>query len=212
MPRLFLALLISVSLAFAASPVAKISSTGPFLIDGVRVPAQGIANWPLVSGDKLVMKDATGQVIFRDGTRLLLRPNTRITIGTHGERTLVELQEGIVEYKFARDSNVDLRAISRSAVAKDSLAGRLAVAGGEAVWSADYRTYYMLLEDNVQRQVNFGDFSKTRLTPFTAGFGSDWSGSDEDWGTPPGALPPGGGGTPGSPEDPDGRPPISDWR
>ena len=79
MTRLLTRHLITVALAlcaWGATPLARVSGSQPFELNGAIVPVAGIASWPLFAADRVVTHSAPATVVFRGGSRIVLEPNS----------------------------------------------------------------------------------------------------------------------------------------
>ena len=194
----------------AASPVADITSEEPFLLSGTRVPVAGVPNWPLVDGDVVVLASSPALVKFRDGTQLYVLPESRFKITVAAKQVGARLEEGGLSYKYAKDSAVELAALSNKAIPRKSGQGLLISYKGEAWWNPADPKFMQL--PGVVRQAN-GDtnFGGYRITPFNLNFVDKWTNYNPGWGNKPGFQPPGPPGPipPGPVLRPPGVPPVS---
>lgn len=73
--------------ANASQPVASVSGSGPFSINGASLAA-GIPSWPVMAGDQIASGSTPVEITLPDGTQLDLSPQSKVTI---------KIQNGIVE-------------------------------------------------------------------------------------------------------------------
>jgi hypothetical protein len=104
MTRLLTRHLITIALAlctWAAAPLAHVSSTQPFDLNGAAVPVAGIASWPLYAGDLIVTHSAPATVVFRGGSRIVLEPNSELKIDAKDRKPVIALLRGSGKYFLA---------------------------------------------------------------------------------------------------------------
>ena len=90
--------------SFASVPIANVSSSHSFALDGHAITADGVTSWPLVLGDDITTSAAPAVMSFPDGTVIKLAPQSRAKItGTAAKPKLV-LVAGNMEYKLAVNS------------------------------------------------------------------------------------------------------------
>jgi len=80
MVRVFAVTLVGAVLAWAADPVAKVTSAGPIELSGSAVPAPAVAALPVVAGDQITTSNAAALVVFRDRSRLTVAPNSSVKV------------------------------------------------------------------------------------------------------------------------------------
>jgi hypothetical protein len=87
--------------AWGATPLARVSSSQPFDLNGVPVPVAGIASWPLFAGDRIVTHSAPATVVFRGGGRIVLEPNSELKIDAKDRKPVIALLRGSGKYFIA---------------------------------------------------------------------------------------------------------------
>lgn len=195
--------LLACSLLVAGPPVGKVTSAEPFRISGTTVPVAGVPNWPLVDGDEVALSKAYGELLLADGTRLLVWPDSKFAVTVHGSRTLVRLEQGVLAYRFAKDSTVDLAALDLEPIPTTAGEGHLMAIEEQAFWGSSEPA----AESTSPQQNGDPVFESYRPTPYTVGFLEDWRNYNPDWGGgPPGPIPP------GPVLQPPYLPPVSPWR
>ncbi len=211
MVRLVFTLMVLAALAMAATPLATITSQEAFSLNGASVPVAGVPRWPVAVGDEVVMARSSGLVVFKDGTKLFLIPNTKIKVEADGNRTVVRLLDGGLAYKLSEKTVVDLAALELDAVSRGSTEGRLWVENRSALWAPDNPAFYAAARNaqaSTQREVS----RRYRIGPFQLSFLNDWRQFNPPFGNPPGTPPSG----PTTPSDPPPQPrdlvPISPIR
>jgi hypothetical protein len=83
-------LIFTVVLAFSATPVATVSSSGPFELRGSTVPVNGVPAWPVMAGDEIGTANSAGTLQFTDGSVATLAPKSHAKIekGSKGQLVL----------------------------------------------------------------------------------------------------------------------------
>src|ERR1035441_6283646 len=66
--------------AFAATPVASVTSSADFQLSGANVIAAGVPSWPLMAGDTVVAGTSAARIRFVDGTLVTLGSRAKITV------------------------------------------------------------------------------------------------------------------------------------
>gem|GEM_PF-2356459 len=215
MTRLILVTLLASSLAAAASPVAKISSSAPFRLDGKTVPVAGVPNWPVTAGDQIAMGSRPGEIRFHDGTLVFVHPRTRVTIDVSSGKTLVRLLAGAMSYKRPANSTVSLAGLKNQPVSAASLQGKLAVTSAGAFWNPLEQSFYQFGPGAAgsRRPQQAGDLGNVNMNPnpYNLDAIQGYRDFEPDWGTPPGD---GGQGTapPPAATEPGQPAPTSNYR
>ncbi len=96
------------SAAFAAQPVATITSQEPFELRGVSVPVNGVSNWPIAIGDVIGALRSPAEIRFRDGSRVTLAPGSQAVLQRSGKNVALRLQRGAAAYNLAGNSSLVL--------------------------------------------------------------------------------------------------------
>jgi len=115
----------------AATPLANVSSTEPFLVSGVKVPVEGVSSWPVIAGDELKAGNAPVVLTFKDGTRVTLGKNSRATVEGKSKNAALRLLEGAMAFTLMKGSNVRLYSAGNAVNAQAGVTGT-AVAGAAA--------------------------------------------------------------------------------
>jgi hypothetical protein len=136
------------SSTFAAGPIATVSSSRPFSLDGHAVTMAGITSWPVVDGDELATAKFPAVLYFHDGSSVKLSAASSVRLSGSAEEPKLALTSGSLDYKLVAGSKVVLTnaAIAAQAdklvtaanpAAKKTLIGRLAnLVGGVPASSA----------------------------------------------------------------------------
>lgn len=92
--------------AFGAAPVATVTSSETFDLDGAAVRTEGIPFWPLMAGDKIATHASSALVRFQDGTSVTLGPNARATVETVANGLEFRMSSGTMQVNAAPTSAV----------------------------------------------------------------------------------------------------------
>ncbi len=95
-------------LSFASTPVASVSSTQSFALDGHAITTAGVTSWPIVTGDEITTASVPAVVSFHDGSRVELAPRSQAKIIGTSEQPNVVLMAGNLQYKLAPGSALSL--------------------------------------------------------------------------------------------------------
>lgn len=129
--RIVLSVFISAVVCLAASPIANVSSTGPYKVSGVSIPVAGVSSWPVIAGDELSVGNASVVLTFRDGSRVTLGKNSRATVEGKSQSAVLRLLDGVMAFTLGRGSNVRLYSAGNLLNAQAGVPGT-AVAGAGA--------------------------------------------------------------------------------
>ncbi len=108
MMRAMLALVLSVFGALAATPVASVTSSDSFQLNGVPVSMVGIRNWPVAIGDEIATSGSPAVLLFPDMSRIVLEKNSRVKLEPSGSQTNVRVVQGDVRFDLAPASAVQV--------------------------------------------------------------------------------------------------------
>ncbi len=95
-------------LSFASAPIASVSSTQSFALDGHAITTAGVTSWPLVIGDEITTAAASAVMSFPDGSRVQLAPQSQAKIIGTSEQPKVILTAGNLQYRLAPGSALSL--------------------------------------------------------------------------------------------------------
>jgi hypothetical protein len=121
------------SVSFAATPVASVSTSQPFSLDGHSISAKGVASWPLVVGDELATSTAPAQIYFHDGSSIALAPKSDAKIAGTSAEPVFLLVSGSLDYNLTKNSKVSVTRLEQPA---KSGKARVAVVTAAAVSAA----------------------------------------------------------------------------
>jgi hypothetical protein len=114
------------SAGFAAGPLAMVSSSQPFHLDGHPVTAVGVTSWPVVAGDDLATAKFPAVLYFHDGSSVQLAADSSVTLGGSAEEPKLVLTSGKLGYKLVAGSKIAItNAAVRPAPTKGKLMGSL---------------------------------------------------------------------------------------
>ncbi len=107
---LLLMLLLSCA-AYAADPVATVTTGGFLKVNGNVIPTTGAPTWPLYAGDEVITEPNTAVVtILADGSRFMLGTVTRIVIKSCS-RCVIQLWRGSTNWDTPKDANSEVCAL-----------------------------------------------------------------------------------------------------
>jgi hypothetical protein len=115
------------SLGFAAGPLATVSSSQPFKLDGHAVTTAGITAWPVVAGDDLATAKFPAVLYFHDGSSVQLSAQSSVTVNGSAEEPKLILTSGKLDYKLVAGSKIAItNAAAAMPVTKNTLVGSMA--------------------------------------------------------------------------------------
>lgn len=94
--------------SFASAPIANVSSSQSFALDGHAITAAGVTSWPVVVGDEITTSAAPAVMSFQDGSIIQLAPRSQAKITGTIESPKVVLMAGNLQYKIAPGSALSL--------------------------------------------------------------------------------------------------------
>lgn len=108
MVRVFAVILVCAGLAWAADPVARVTSAGPIELSGNPVPTPAAASLPLVAGDEITTSSSAALLVFRDRSRLMVAPNSRVKLEGDGASIMLRISRGGAELYASKGSSIGL--------------------------------------------------------------------------------------------------------
>ena len=99
--------------AFAAKPVATLSSVGPVVIDGTEMSAVSSMFWPLANLDQISTLGSRAVLILPDRSRITLASHSTAKIQTDGGRMRVTVLSGSGTYDLASPTSATILVGSR---------------------------------------------------------------------------------------------------
>jgi hypothetical protein len=103
------------SVSFAATPVASVSTSQPFTLDGHSVSAKGVDSWPLVIGDEVATSTSPATISFRDGSSIALAAKSDAKISGTSAEPVFLLVSGSLDYNLAKNSKVSVTNLQQPA-------------------------------------------------------------------------------------------------
>jgi hypothetical protein len=91
--------------AVASQPIATVSGSSSFELDGSLINTAGVTTWPLMPGDRVVAKDSAVVIAMRDGSRITLAANSQIHFGSEAN-AIADLTSGSMQFTLAAGSNL----------------------------------------------------------------------------------------------------------
>lgn len=81
-------LLGSSTLVMAAQPVASVTSSAMFELQGHNVNVAGVPSWPVAAGDVVATRSAPATIQLREGARITLLEDSRVRIDSTSDNGL----------------------------------------------------------------------------------------------------------------------------
>jgi len=116
------------SVSFAATPVASVSTSQPFTLDGHSVSAKGVDSWPLVVGDEVATSTSPAKISFRDGSSIALAAQSDAKIAGTPSEPVFLLVSGSLDYNLAKNSKVSVTKLQQPVKANKARAAVVAAA------------------------------------------------------------------------------------
>jgi len=92
--------------AFARQPIATISSSSSFELDGSLVNIGGVPAWPLMPGARVAAKSSPVVIAMRDGSRITIAANSQIQFDSSVTSPSANLIAGSMQFTLASGSNL----------------------------------------------------------------------------------------------------------
>jgi hypothetical protein len=99
-----LVLLLIAGSAFAAAPVASVTSSSDFQLRDATVNTAGVSSWPIMAGDTMVAGTGSATIRFIDGTLVTLAPNSRVKVQEKNSDLSLQLVNGSMSFVLADSS------------------------------------------------------------------------------------------------------------
>jgi hypothetical protein len=116
---------------WAASPIASVSSTQPFDLNGTTAPTAGVPTWPVAAGDVIATHGAPATIVFRDGSRVVVAGNSKVKIESKDRKPVLRLLQGSGKYTLAAKPNLALFVLEKPAITKPAGEGSLSLASAK---------------------------------------------------------------------------------
>ena len=95
-----------VSMAFAGAPVATVTSSAAFELRGAEVKVEGVPSWPVLQGDVIATKAVPAVIVFKDGSRVSLHPNSKARVESTKDGLSFRLLDGFMQILAAPGSGI----------------------------------------------------------------------------------------------------------
>lgn len=93
-------------IAFAGQPIATVSGSSSFELDGSLVNTAGVNAWPLMPGDRVGARDASIVIAMKDGSRITLAANSQLRFESAASQPTADLISGSMQFTLAAGSNL----------------------------------------------------------------------------------------------------------
>ncbi len=103
-----LGLLVLAVVAFAAEPVATVSSGSDFTLRGAKIETAGVPSWPLLAGDSIAAGTAPIRIRFQDGSVATLSPDSSAKVEQSDSGLLLRLLDGAMQFTGASNSTLSV--------------------------------------------------------------------------------------------------------
>jgi hypothetical protein len=90
--------------AYASQPIAAVSGSSSFELDGSLINTAGITAWPLMPGDRLMAGDSPLLIAMKDGSRITLAPHSQLRFDSGAGGLTANLISGDMQFKLASGS------------------------------------------------------------------------------------------------------------
>jgi hypothetical protein len=107
--------MMTAGLLMAASPLGRVSSSGPLTLNGKAVPATAVASLPVTAGDEIATSSSAAMIYFADKSRATIAPNSKIKLESHNASVALRIVSGSVDLKRAEGSRISLIEAARTA-------------------------------------------------------------------------------------------------
>src|ERR1700733_8308016 len=92
--------------AYASQPIATVSGSSSFELDGGLINTAGVTAWPLMAGDRVVARDSALTIAMKDGSRLILAPNSQLRFESASADPIANLVSGSLQFTLVPSSLV----------------------------------------------------------------------------------------------------------
>jgi len=94
--------------AVSPAPIATVTSTEPFTLDGHSVSTPGVTSWPLAVGNEVATSSAPAVLFFHDGSSVKLAADSRAKLTGSETQPKLVLMAGSLDYKVVLGSNLSV--------------------------------------------------------------------------------------------------------
>jgi hypothetical protein len=88
------------AIPISAASLATVTSASPFALDGRSINTPGVTSFPLVLGDLIATSSGPAVVLFQDGSKVKLLPNSSVKIAGVAAKPKLVLLSGSLDYKL----------------------------------------------------------------------------------------------------------------
>jgi hypothetical protein len=114
--HIFTCLTLMAASAFAAKPIATVTSAQPFTLDGHSVNTPGVTSFPVVMGDTVSTIDGPAVIRFPEGSQVKLEANSTLKISGVDQKPRLMLLGGAVDYKLMPGSGLSVTNVIKKEV------------------------------------------------------------------------------------------------
>ncbi len=94
------------SMAYAGAPVATVTSSAAFELRGAEVKVEGVPSWPVLQGDVIATRAVPAVIVFKDGSRVSLHPNSKGQVESTKDGLRFRLLDGFMQVLAAPGSGI----------------------------------------------------------------------------------------------------------
>jgi len=102
------AIFLAAAIPGSAASIATVTSASPFALDGRSINTPGVTSFPLVLGDLVATASGPAVVLFQDGSKVKLLPNSSVKIAGVADKPKLVLLSGSLDYKLIPGSNLSV--------------------------------------------------------------------------------------------------------
>ena len=107
--------------AYASQPIATVSGSSSFELDGSLVNTAGITGWPLMPGDRVVARDAAITIAMNDGSRITLAANSQLRLESAFSGLTANLISGSMQFTLSSGSNLRIARVGSPVTGRSGL-------------------------------------------------------------------------------------------
>lgn len=92
--------------ALGGQPIASVSGSSSFELDGNLVNTAGVTGWPLMAGDRIAARDSAVVIAMKDGSRITLAANSQMRFESASVEPTANLVSGAMQFSIAPGSSL----------------------------------------------------------------------------------------------------------
>lgn len=92
----------------ADRPVATITTSEPFAVNGVRMSAAGVSSWPLAAGDEVTTMKGNAVISIPNQGRIAIDKDSKLRLDRAADGTVIRLTAGAMRYKLEPKARIQL--------------------------------------------------------------------------------------------------------